>query len=486
MNEQAVFAMKTEYEQFLSGLGIGVLRSLGRELGVANSTERKKADLIQEIIGVETGEITPIERNNRGAPVKDKYIDPAILERLQEIRYRYLSMEDTPVDIQPFLSQKEGIEFCDPNATRMLDRTQLAQRCGYLESIHGMHILISGENKEERTVVPTAFVEKYGLRFGDSVSCHVERRRGEFIALDILSVNNVLVGTRSLYGFYEREAIYPWDKFRFYADGTDSPILRYFDWLLPIAKGQRCIVVGKKWSGKSALLREMIKSIQKNAPETVVYAFFIEGAPEMLTEVKRYLPTDKLVFFSFGADAEDVIARVEKAHDEIKKQVLEGRDVCIFIDSISALAEAYSETGYAQGGKPLAGGIDSKTLQFIKRMVGSARCLNGGGSLSVVATIDSSPKGDNKDGGFSEILEVANSVIRLADRSYSRQYPLIMLSKSGTEQEQNMMKSEDLSFIDRVRAEYLPQLGDNAIEELILESFDKQTFFEKANELLKK
>jgi len=60
------------------------------------------------------------------------------------------------------------------------------------------------------------------------------------------------------------------------------------------------------------------------------------------------------------------------------------------------------------------------------------------------------------------------------------------LSKSGTEQEQNMMKSEDLSFIDRVRAEYLPQLGDNAIEELILESFDKQTFFKKANELLKK
>lgn len=480
--------LKNAYRVYLSTLSIGVLRSLGRQIGVYKSTVKKKEELVEQIVAIETGELLPARQSSRGAPVKDSYVDPRIFERLEEIKCVHLSAAKEQTSVEPVLildGNKEALEVNSPelNGVRFVDRNSLIRLRGRLESKHGACMLVPFEAGEiaESAVVPEALVNKYSLCVGNTAVCHAERRFGTLVAIDVLSVNELIATLpKEEPRFEDADVVYPWEAFRFCSEKERITALKYLDWLVPVAKGQRCVVFGKTESGKSLLLKEMAKSILASSPEARLFALMCERAPEEIAEMRKILPPDRLVFSSYDDDPEEQIRAFDALLDELKEAALDNRDVCLIVDSLTALAQVFNQTERSSGGKTLPCGLESKTLQYLKKYFGSARAMAGGGSLTVIAAMEADEDNATNAVLAREIGAIANSVIYLSSPAYSRGAPLVELSRSETKKAEKILKEDSLSAADRVRRIASEKLGDRALFELVESSSSLPELLERA------
>ena len=251
-NECALEELKKAYIQYLSTLSIGSLRSVGRHTGVNQSTLKKKGALIGDIVEILIGNVPPAAKNNRGAPVKDTFIDPQIFNKLDEIKFVYLSGIEAP-ELIPALSEfsEEAEEVQEENVLEVRSPEYEEAKeayyekevySGQLETANGVSSLMPLNGRDsaaaEKIIVTISEIKAHDLRDGDIVACHAEKHHAALVATDILSVNGLPVGEEKRSRFELCDVCYPEQRISFYAEDKGSSAMKYLDWLVPFGKGQ--------------------------------------------------------------------------------------------------------------------------------------------------------------------------------------------------------------------------------------------------------
>ena len=313
--------------------------------------------------------------------------------------------------------------------------------------------------------VATNFVKRYGLKTGDVVQCHVRPpHEGEkyFPLTSIDKINGRDPSeVRDRVPFEHLTPLFPNEKFDLCGDRrTTNLSTRVVDLFSPIGKGQRALIVAQPKTGKTILMKDIANAIAANHPEAYLMMLLIDERPEEVTDMARTVNAE-VIASTFDEPAERHVKIAGIVLEKAKRMVECGHDVVIFLDSITRLARAYNTVAPASG-KVLTGGVDANALQKPKRFFGAARNIEGGGSLTIIATalIDTGSKMDEVI--FEEFKGTGNMELQL-DRSLSnkRIFPAVNLISSSTRRDDLL---QDKTTLDRmwILRKYLSDM--NAIE----------------------
>lgn len=291
-------------------------------------------------------------------------------------------------------------------------------------------------------------VKQFGLRTGDTVKGPVKPpKEGEkyFALLEVELINGVEPKRmRDRVPFDYLTAQFPTEKFTLSgrADGKDYG-MRLIDLFTPIGKGQRGLLVAQPKSGKTFLLKDVANAIAENHPETYLIVLLVDERPEEVTDMKRSVKAE-VISSTFDEPAENHVRVANVVLEKAKRMVESGHDVCILLDSITRLARAYN-TVQPSSGKVLSGGVEANALQKPKKFFGAARNIDGGGSLTILATalIDTGSKMDQVI--FEEFKGTGNMELQL-DRflANKRMYPSIDFTKSSTRRDDLLLDRDVL------------------------------------------
>ncbi len=283
-------------------------------------------------------------------------------------------------------------------------------------------------------VSPTQ-IRQFGLKPGDVVEGQVKiPRDGEkfFALIDIDRINGLLPDeVRDRISFEHLVPLFPEEKFNLCSGKGDSTSCRLVDLFTPIGKGQRALIVAQPKTGKTMLMKDIANAIARNHPDTYLMMLLIDERPEEVTDMMRTVKAE-VIASTFDEPAARHVKIAGIVLDKAKRMVECGHDVVIFLDSITRLARAYN-TVAPTSGKILSGGVDANALQKPKRFFGAARNIEGGGSLTIIATalIDTGSKMDEVI--FEEFKGTGNMELQL-DRSLAnkRIFPAVNIVASST------------------------------------------------------
>ena len=291
-------------------------------------------------------------------------------------------------------------------------------------------------------------IRRFNLRTGDVVSGQVRPpKEGEryFAMLKVETINfEDPEVARDKILFDNLTPLYPMEKIRLEAPGSDDISTRVMELIAPIGKGQRGLIVASPRTGKTVLLQNIAKAIMKNHPEIVLIVLLIDERPEEVTDWQRQVKAE-VVSSTFDEPPQRHAQVAEMVLEKAKRLVEHRRDVVILLDSVTRLARAYN-TIAPPSGKVLSGGLDANALQRPKRFFGAARNIENGGSLTIMATalIDTGSRMD--DVIFEEFKGTGNMELHL-DRKLAdkRIFPSIDINLSGTRKEELLVEREDLN-----------------------------------------
>jgi transcription termination factor Rho len=228
--------------------------------------------------------------------------------------------------------------------------------------------------------------------------------------------------------------------------------MRIVDLVTPVGRGQRGLIVAPPRTGKTVLLQKMANSIIKNHPEIKVFVLLIDERPEEVTDFRLNTPPDvEVVASTFDEQSARHVQVADLVIDKARRMVEFGEHVVILLDSITRMARAYNSE-MPHSGKILTGGLDSNALQKPKKFFGSARAIEGGGSLTILATalIDTGSKMD--DIIFEEFKGTGNSELHLDRRLVEKRvYPAIDIAASGTRREELLLDPREMQLVYRLR-----------------------------------
>jgi len=290
-------------------------------------------------------------------------------------------------------------------------------------------------------------IRRFGLRTGDVVSGQIRPPKESERYFAMLKVEKINYeepeATRDKILFDNLTPLYPMEKIRLEYDSEDFS-MRVMDLMTPIGKGQRGLIVASPRTGKTMLLQAIAKAIMKNHPEIVLIVLLIDERPEEVTDWQRQVHAE-VVSSTFDEPPQRHAQVAEMVLERAKRLVEHKRDVVILLDSVTRLARAYNAIIPASG-KVLSGGLDANALQRPKRFFGTARNIENGGSLTIMATalIDTGSRMD--DVIFEEFKGTGNMEVhldrRLADK---RIFPAIDINLSGTRKEELLTEKDDLN-----------------------------------------
>jgi len=321
-------------------------------------------------------------------------------------------------------------------------------------------------------------IRKFKLRTGDTISGVVRPpKNGEkyFALIKIEAINfthpDIILENRRNIQFDSLTPLYPFEKIKL-EDGHNMNLnARVMDLLTPIGKGQRGLIVSPPRAGKTTLLKTIAKSIELNHPEVFLIVLLVAERPEEVTDFKRSI-NGEVIASTFdeppGRNAQVANIVLEKA----KRLVEIKRDVVILLDSITRLARAHNAI-IPPSGKVLSGGIDANALNKPKKFFGSARKIEEGGSLTIVATalVDTGSRMDEVI--FEEFKGTGNMEIKLDRRLVDKRlFPAIDITRSGTRKEELLIDDKELSRIWILR-KVLSQLNEIEAMELLQEKMGK-------------
>lgn len=321
-------------------------------------------------------------------------------------------------------------------------------------------------------------IRKFHLRTGDTISGVVRPpKEGEkyFALIKIEAINfahpEVVMGARRNVFFDQLTPLYPFEKLVL-EDGKPKNLnARVMDLLTPIGKGQRGLIVSPPRAGKTTLLKTIAQSIEKNHPEVFLIVLLVAERPEEVTDFQRSI-SGEVVASTFdeppvrNAQVSNIV--LEKA----KRLVELGRDVCILLDSITRLARAHNAI-IPPSGKVLSGGIDANALNKPKKFFGTARKVEEGGSLTIIATalVDTGSRMDEVI--FEEFKGTGNMEINLDRRLVDKRlFPAIDINRSATRKEELLIEEKDLNRIWVLR-KVLSQLNEVEAMELLMDKMSK-------------
>ncbi len=293
-------------------------------------------------------------------------------------------------------------------------------------------------------------IKTYGLKTGDVVegSVRIPHEGEKFFALQkATKINGIDPETvRDRVPFEHLTPLFPNEKFTLCSGNYDNISARIVDLFTPIGKGQRALIVAQPKTGKTMLLKDIANSIAKNHPDTYLMMLLIDERPEEVTDMARTVNAE-VIASTFDEPATHHVKIAGLVIEKAKRMVECGHDVVIFLDSITRLARAYNTVSPASG-KVLTGGVDANALQKPKRFFGAARNIEGGGSLTIIATalIDTGSKMDEVI--FEEFKGTGNMELQL-DRTLSnkRIFPAVNIVASSTRRDDLL---QDKQTLDRM------------------------------------
>ena len=316
-------------------------------------------------------------------------------------------------------------------------------------------------------------IRRFGLRTGDTIKGKIRSPKdGEryFAILKIEEINFEQPDkTRNKPSFENLTPLFPDERmlFELGTGSTEDLSSRVIDLTAPTGKGQRSLIVSPPKAGKTLLLQSIAHSIERNNPECKIMVLLVDERPEEVTEMKRSVKGE-VIASTFDEAPTRHVQVAEMAINKARRLVEHKHDVVILLDSITRLARAYNST-QAASGKILTGGVDANALQKPKRFFGAARNIEGGGSLSIIATalIDTGSRMDEVI--FEEFKGTGNSEINL-DRKIAekRVFPAINVRKTGTRREDLLTTDLELRNITVLR-KLLNEMDDTAAMEWVLD-----------------
>ena len=331
-------------------------------------------------------------------------------------------------------------------------------------------------------------IKKYSLKTGDVVDCTVRPPHDNekyFAMCNVKTINGRQPHeVRNRVAFEHLTPLFPEEKFTLCGNkATTNPSVRIVDLFAPIGKGQRALIVAQPKTGKTILMKDIANAIAANHPEAYIMMLLIDERPEEVTDMARTVNAEVIAStFDEPADRHVKIAGIvlEKA----KRMVECGHDVVIFLDSITRLARAYNTVSPASG-KVLTGGVDANALQKPKRFFGAARNIEGGGSLTIIATalVDTGSKMDEVF--FEEFKGTGNSEIQL-DRMLSnkRVFPALNLVQSSTRRDDLLQDQTTLNRMWIMRkyiAEMNPIEAMNTVRDRLIQTQSNEEFLLSMN-----
>lgn len=331
-------------------------------------------------------------------------------------------------------------------------------------------------------------IKKYSLKTGDVVDCTVRpphENEKYFAMSNVNSINGRNPSeVRDRVSFEHLTPLFPDEKFQLCGNKeTTNPSVRVVDLFSPIGKGQRALIVAQPKTGKTILMKDIANAIAANHPEAYIMMLLIDERPEEVTDMARTVNAEVIAStFDEPADRHVKIAGIvlEKA----KRMVECGHDVVIFLDSITRLARAYNTVAPASG-KVLTGGVDANALQKPKRFFGAARNIEGGGSLTIIATalVDTGSKMDEVI--FEEFKGTGNSEIQL-NRALAnkRVFPAIDLVQSSTRRDDLLQDATTLNRMWICRkfiAEMNPIEAMNTVRDRLVQTRSNEEFLLSMN-----
>ena len=381
------------------------------------------------------------ENGAEGTPAPEAQKEtPAMEEKPVAVENNPVS-EETPAQPKQERQERERYEQ-RPRRDDLLNQFDSTVRAeGVLEIMpEGFGFLRSSDynylSSPDDIYVSPQQIKKYSLKTGDVVDCTVRPPHDSEKYFALSNVNSINgrqpAEVRDRVSFEHLTPLFPDEKFTLCGDAaTTNPSVRIVDLFSPIGKGQRALIVAQPKTGKTILMKDIANAIAANHPEAYIMMLLIDERPEEVTDMARTVNAEVIAStFDEPADRHVKIAGIvlEKA----KRMVECGHDVVIFLDSITRLARAYNTVAPASG-KVLTGGVDANALQKPKRFFGAARNIEGGGSLTIIATalVDTGSKMDEVI--FEEFKGTGNSEIQLSRQlSNKRIFPAIDLVQSST------------------------------------------------------
>lgn len=330
-------------------------------------------------------------------------------------------------------------------------------------------------------------IRKFALRNGDLVTGQVRPPREQeryYALLKIEAINHLsLEEAKNRPLFDNLTPLFPTQQLKLEYD-SHKVTGRILDLFSPIGKGQRALIVAPPRTGKTELMKELAHGISANHPEVELMVLLVDERPEEVTDMQRSVK-GQVYSSTFDLPASNHVKVAELVLERAKRRVESGKDVMILLDSITRLARAYN-TVTPSSGKVLSGGVDANALHKPKRFFGSARNIEQGGSLTIIATalIDTGSRMDEVI--FEEFKGTGNAEIVLARAIADRRiYPAFDILKSGTRKDELLLGNEKLQKVWILR-NFMQQLGDiealNLIYSKMKDSKNNEEFLNKMNE----
>jgi transcription termination factor Rho len=296
-------------------------------------------------------------------------------------------------------------------------------------------------------------IKRFDLRTGDTILGQVRPPKDGERYLALLKVETINgldpEETKHRVSFDNLRPRYPEERLHLEIEGGNLT-MRVVDLISPVGKGQRGLIVSPPKAGKTTILQQMANSISTNHPDVHLIVLLIDERPEEVTDMEEHVEAE-VISSTFDEPAERHVQVAEMVMEKAKRLVEHSKDVVILLDSITRLARAYNVT-VPHSGKILSGGVDANALHKPKRFFGAARNIEGGGSLTIIATalIETGSRMDEVI--FEEFKGTGNMEIIL-DRHISdkRIFPAIDLNRSGTRREELLLSDTELNRVYLLR-----------------------------------
>ncbi len=312
--------------------------------------------------------------------------------------------------------------------------------------------------------VPVKMVRDFGLRSGDRLrgtSRPAARNEKNPALLTVDAVNERDPDeARGRPDFDDLTPIFPTEQLVLERASTPANLTsRIIDLVAPIGKGQRGLIVAPPKAGKTTVIKEIVRSIETNNPEVRLIVLLIDERPEEVTDMKRWMQKGEVVASTFDRPTEEHITVAELVAERARRMVESGDDVCIIMDGITRLARAYNLSGRFSG-RTMSGGVDAGALYPGKRLFGSARNIEDGGSLTILATalVETGSRMDEVI--FEEFKGTGNMELRLTrDAAEKRMWPAVDIAASGTRHDELLIDSKSQNATTKMRR-VLDAVGD--------------------------
>ncbi|OFU53112.1 transcription termination factor Rho [Corynebacterium sp. HMSC11E11] len=356
----------------------------------------------------------------------------------------------------------------------MDNNSAFVRTSGYLPGANDVH-------------VSQQLVRKYGLRKGDAITGQVrmpreggggqvthgsgrnKRKYNPLVQVDTVN-GQTPDEAKNRPEFGKLTPLYPNQRLRL---ETEQKILttRVIDLIMPIGKGQRALIVSPPKAGKTTILQNIANAIATNNPECYMMVVLVDERPEEVTDMQRSV-RGEVIASTFDRPPSDHTMVAELAIERAKRLVEQGQDVVVLLDSITRLGRAYNNSSPASG-RILSGGVDSNALYPPKRFLGAARNIEGGGSLTIIATamVETGSAGDTVI--FEEFKGTGNAELKL-DRKISerRVFPAVDVNPSGTRKDELLLAPEEARIMHKLRR-ILSALDPQAAIDLLIKQLKK-------------